>query len=414
MSAGVRAIFSRTAVVCALVIGVAELAVVFTRPGWIGFLGYTLEWSNAGLFLASPLIAGASAFIARTYLSPEVVAISGARTGRGATRVIVTAWLRVLVVALTSHGLVMLTALGVTAAFGPSGRVAWEPFAYAAMSIAMACAIGIALGAVLPHLWSAALAAVVTYAMWYLSATTDAALPVQVGGATISLAGLGYSPRTLGLLALSAVIVTTTFLSVAVAALRWQAFTKSLVVFATAVLCVTVVGTLAGSRTDLGRFEALREVGYSCAGTAPEICLAEVHTARLEETARRVDAAADPLRRAGVDLSDVVLREELGHSRSGTDGVLLLPLGQLNGIDASDSDYAHSLLRPTNCPVYFAAEMTAELERLLAAAQLLGDWMGSRIEGTAPQLQDAQVRQLYAGLRDCSVSEASLRSAGVR
>lgn len=409
-----RATLSRTSLVCGAVIAAAELAVVFTRAGWIGFLGYTPEWANAGLFLASPLIAGASAFIGRAYLSSEVIALTGARTFWGASRVIVAAWVRVLVVALASHGLVMLIALGVSLAFGPSGQVPWQPFAYAVLPIVVACAIGVALGAVLPHLWSAALTVVVTYGIWYVTAATDGALPVQTGGATISLAGLGYSTTTLVTLLVSAVIVTTAFLSVAVAAIRWQAFTKSALALAAAVLCVTVAGTLVGARTDLDRFEVVREVEYSCTGSAPQICLAEAHSARLDETARRVDAAAAPLRGAGVDLSDVVLREEDGNALPGPDGVLLLPFSRLNGLDASDADYAHSLLRPTSCEDYFASEMTSGLDLLLTAAQILGDWLDSHVEGGDSQLRDDQARELYAGLRKCSVTEASLRSAGVR
>jgi hypothetical protein len=414
VNAGLRSIFSRMSFVCAAVIGTAELAVVFTRTSWIGLLGYTPEWSNAGLFLAAPLIAGASAFLAQTGLSGEVAAITGARTRRGATRVIVAAWLRVLVIALTTHLVVMLVALAVSAAFGASGDVTWEPFAYAAMPIAVSCAIGIALGAVLPHLWSAPLAIVVTYGMWYFAATTGAVLPVDVGGATISLAGLRYSASALAVLLLAASTATAIFLSVAVVALRWQDFTRSLTVFAGAVLCVTVTATAIGSRSDLDRFEPHTEVGYSCSGSDPRICLTAPHTARLDETAARIDAAARPFRAAGIDLSGLVVREVTGESRSGPEGVLLLAFGQLNSIGVRDADYAHALLRPTNCEDYFAPEMTPALDRLLAASSLLGDWIDARAAGAEPHLRDDQARQLYEGLRACSVTEASLSSVGVR
>lgn len=409
-----RGTFSPSAIVCGAVVALAELVVVFSRTTWIGFLGYTPEWANAGQYLAGPLIAGACAFISRAHLSPELVALSGGRRWVGASRIVASAWVRTFVASLAAHALVMTVALATSAAFGASGRLAWEPFAYAAMPVAMACAIGLAVGAVFPSRWAAVVAVLVAYAAWYVAATTETVLPVNVGGATISLAGLAYSSEALTVSFLAAAVVTAALLAVAACAVRWQLFGRSLTLLASVLATANVVAALVGGQIGVDRFAAAQHPTFACAGSAPRICLAEEHSARLEATAHGVDAAARVFADAGVDLSGVVLREDVGDVAPGPGGVLLLEFGQLNGIGVGAAEYARALLRPSNCGEYFVSEPTAELDSLLTAAQLLDSWMSATLAGAKPELSSAEARELFKGLRACVVSGEALDSLRVR
>jgi hypothetical protein len=403
-----RGVLSRPAIFTALAFGAADILVVFTRTGWIGFLGYTPEWANAGLYVASPLVAGAAAFLCRGYFTPEVVAITGGPRLASATRAAVVAWLRVLTLALVTHLVVMLIALAVTIAFGASGTLGWEPFGYAFAPLAMACAIGIALSAAFPHVWAAVLAVLVTYAVWYLSATTESLVPVNVGGATISLAGLSYRSEALVASATAAFAVTAAFLTIAVAAIRLRSFAVGVTVFTFTTVFVVIAGSALGAHFPIERFEASEPGPFACAGAAPRVCLTSAHRARLEEIAREVESAGRLLTDAGVDLSGVVLREDVADGRPDADGVLLLPFGRLNGIDVGRGEYAHSLLRPTDCVEYYVPQPTLELERLFDAAEAVGEWIDARVRGAMPRLSEDQVRDLYEGLQACSVPARSL------
>jgi len=402
---GLRGLFSRASLICLIVFASADLLVLFTRSTWIGFLGYTPEWANAGLYVASPLIAGASAFLTRVYLSPELVAITRGRGLGPSIRTIASAWVRMVVLALIGHAAVMLIALLVSAFFGASGAIPWAPFVYAVMPISMACAIGVALAAIFPHVWSSGLAILTTYGLWYVVVISDAAIPANIGGATISLAGLQYRLSTLLILLAAAAVVTATFLTVAVLAVRRQSFPRSLTAFAVACFCLVLVGTVAGGHTSGATFEPSQQVDFVCEGSAPRICLTVDHSARLSEVAAAVQRAAQPLRDAGVDMETLTLREGWGEGQAHPDGELLLGFGQLNGIGVTESDYAHALLQPASCADYFVEEPTPQLERLFTAAQLLAEWLDAKRAGTEPSLTDDRARELYDALRACSVDE---------
>lgn len=402
--------FSPTALICLVLFIAADTLVLFTRTSWIGFLGYTPEWTNAGLYVLSPLFAGVAAFLSRTYLSSEVVAISSGRSLWGSTATVAAAWLRVVTLALLGHGVVMTVALSVSMLFGPSGAITWEPFVYAIMPTAMACALGVAFAAILPQLWSSVLALISAYALWYVAVVYGAAIPVNIGGATVSLAGLQYRLDILIALSIAAALVTTMFLTVAVVAVRTQSFGKGLAGFVAAALCFVLVGTIAGARIEATRFETSPDPTFTCAGSAPDVCTTVEHSTRLAETAIAIDRAAEMLRSADVSMAGLVLREETTNSGPGKEGVLLLQFGQLNGIGMTEADYANALLRPANCDEYYAPEPTVELDRLLIASQLVGDWMNAKLNSLRPVLNDDQVDDFYQALRVCSVGVELLDS----
>jgi hypothetical protein len=400
---GLRGVFSRPALICLAVIVAVDLLVTFTRTSWIGFLDYTWEWANAGLYVVAPLMAGASAFLQRRHFTPGIVHITGARRPAGAFKVAVTAWMRMVILFVFGHAVVLAISLGVSLQFGSSGVVFWQPLVYALLPIAIACAVGVSITAVLPTAWAGPLAVVATYLHWYLLVALDAAVPVNIGGATINIAGLQYRTDVLVVSVVTAAIVTSLFLIVCAYATRAQKFSRGLIAVGVAMSAVVVVGTLFGAWVSDSRFEAGGDVAYECDGAAPRVCLSAAHASRLGEIAEAVDGAAAHLRDVGVDLQGVVLREELVESAPGPEGVLMLPLDRLNGIGGTRTDYATSLTRPANCEAYYTPVITPGLDRLLTAAMLMDDWMVSVVDGSTAILKNGQVADVYKALRECAV-----------
>lgn len=393
-----------------VVLLLAELLVAFTRTTWIGFLGYTPEWANAGLYIASPLIAGIAAFVTRSYVTDDFIAVTGARRVTAASKVIVSAWARVVILALLAHALVMLTLIVVTLVFGASGAVHWEPFVYAVMPILMAAAIGTSLAAILPSLWSSAIAVVATYGIWYLLVINEAAVPVNIGGATIGLAGLSYDPIILAIMGLSAILVTALFLVVGVLAIRSRSLSRALWPFAAVAFAVILVGTIVGTQVGNAKFVSSGAPEFRCAGSAPQVCLTTDHDARLGEVAAGVDSVAGLLRDAGVDMTDVTLTETLVDSQPGEDGTLLMQFGQLNTIGTSREDYAQALLRPTTCAEYYTDKPTDALDRLFDGAGVVGQWLDAKMNDAETSITNAQVKALYTGLQECVIDSDILQS----
>jgi hypothetical protein len=312
------------------------------------------------------------------------------------------------------HVFVLVVAFAISLTFRASGAPAGHAFVYALLPIAMAAAIGTALAAVIPHLWSSVLAVVTTYALWYALVVNAAAVPVNVGGATINLAGLVYRGDMLLWSCAVGVVVTGLFLCIAAYAVRRQSFGQSLTAFALVTSAVIIGGTLAGTGMPSSRFKPADSVEFVCEGASPQVCLSDGHAARIRETAAGVQEAADVLTGVGVNLEGVVLREDLVESQPGEDGVLLMAFGQLNGIGTTELDYALSLVRPVDCAEYYREQPTPELDRLMSASGLIGDWLSSTMAGGSPPIADDLVAALYSELRECSVSEELLERVDLR
>lgn len=416
MHFGLRGMFGRSALLFACCIIVAELAVVFTRTSWIGFLGDSPEWANAGLYAAAPLVAGASAFLSNDYLATETIDLLSVKRPRARIRVILSAWLRVFILAITAHAFVMSTCLLITAMFGASGSVPWIPVVLGAMPLAIACALGIAVSTVTPHWSGGVVAIVVAYFFGYLSVVNASIIPVNVGGATINIAGLRYDETSFFIAGAVTFVVVTCFLFSSVVALSSTTYLASVSVLSATVFFVILGGVVASGLVTTSKFTP-SVVSYACDGDSPRVCVTEDHSARLSLISSRVRDAAEPLADIGVDLESIVLHEELSYPTPEVNGVLMLPHGKLNGIGLSPQDLTVTLLRPTNCDEYAVEEPTEDLDRLFEAARIVNDWIesksgrGQELGSNVPMPSDSRIRTLYSGLKACVVSETDLANA---
>ncbi|WP_105566119.1 hypothetical protein [Microbacterium halophytorum] len=405
-----KAWLSREILIGVALVALADALVVTTRVSWLGLFGYTAEWVNGALYVTSPLIAGSAAFTARSFLRPDVLALLGARTHRAIWRLVVRVWMRIAVVFAFAHYVVIGVALCATALFSGSGAVAWQPFVYALLPIGMAVAVGVAIAGVFPRTWGAVLAVVVSYSIWFVAVVTDSIVPINVGGATISLVGLSYSVAGLVVSCVAALVVTGSFLLAGLAALRTTSFAIRVSSVVGVAILIMVAGPAFGQFSRPSPFVPSAEPAFTCAGVAPRVCLTEPHATRIEDIANGIHSASTVLTRVGADLSDVTLYEETyerGHPNS---GVLMLSFQQLNGIGVSRQDFAYALLRPADCDDFYEADATPRVEHLLAATSLLQEWMDQSASGKQTSLTDAQALTLFNGLKSCEVRSDVLSS----
>jgi hypothetical protein len=383
--------------------------ILLTNLEWVGTLGSTLDWANAGLFLGGCMLAGITALLSNSYFAAGFRTVVQAQSVGSRIRLFTSVWLRNLIVGVVGHIVVSLVALAVTCTTGPTDTLQPIALIYAILPIGIFATFGTLVSAFAPHPAAAALAVGLAYLVCYNAATDTLQLPLVVGGVNGSLVGLQYSMSAAEIwvpvgLAVTAVLFAGGIV-VSLSRRGLAAAAAALVCGLLAFVGPSLVGVHLPTRVEL----ASASIGYLCAGHAPRVCLAEGHTWHLKDVADGVDAAAEPLERAGVDTSALTLREQ-GFRRNTTSGVLQLPTDEVSRADFSRRDYATALDQPTDCAAYWSGG-NGETTRLLKLEAALDDWIYARLsrdgrDAADASHDDAWARAAYSALTKCRVPAA--------
>jgi hypothetical protein len=398
----------------ATLIGLALFVVVdgiilVTNLGWVGELSSTLDWANAGLYLGGCMLAGVTALLSNSAFSSGFRTVAQVQSIGSRIRLFTSVWLRNLVIGFAGHIVVSVIAIAITFATGPTDALQPLAFVYALLPIAIFTTFGTLLSAFAPHPAVAALAVGLAYVVCYNAATGALQLPVVIGGVNGSLVGLQYSVSALAVWGLVGLAVTALLLVGGIlVSLSRRGLVAAVVALMFGVLAFvgpSLVGIHLPSRVELSS----APVQYLCAGEAPRVCLARGHTWHLTDVANGVDAAAEPLRRAGIDMTAVTLRDE-GFRRDLTSGVMQLSTDQLNRADFGQRDYATALDQPTDCAAYWGGG-SGETKQLLRLQTAVDDWIYARLSRNGEDAADAShddawARAAYSALTGCHVPAA--------
>ena len=386
--------------------------ILVTDLRWVGELGWTIEWANAGLFLSSSLLAGIAAFLSNPYFSPAFRHVMQAGSRPARARLFCSIWLRNLCLGVVGHAVVVGVALLATAVTGPTDAILPLAFLYSLLPILVFVSLGTLAGAYAPHPVVAALVLGLAYLISYNAATGVLQLPIVVGDQTAGMVGLEYTPSTAVLwsgvaFAMAGVLFCAGLL---VTLQRRGGIATGIVVLAC--LAAFVGPSIAGLHLP-GRVETTgRAISRVCAGSAPRVCLARGHTRNLATIARRVDAAAAPLRAAGVTFAGVRL-DEPGLAYAPGTAILSMSPADLNLADFSTRDYAKALTEPADCAAFWGtgAVQSTSAVRLLSLSEALTDWIYARLDRAGRDSanadhDDAWAKQAYSALAGCRVSAA--------
>lgn len=396
----------RPIIVIAVPFTLLDAFLLLTDDRWIGEFGWTVDWANGGLYLASSLLAGLSALVTVSYLGGARLLVSVSRVG--VLRLVGSLWLWTTSIALTCHAAVVGVALIVSATARPSDAVLPAAFGYAILSSPLATAAGVAFAAMIRSVIAAPVALAVAYLGSYAAALGTLQLPVMVGGQFTTMAGLAYDShalvqywlRTVGFVVLLGVLATA-----------WMAPRRTRL--------VSVIGAVAGA--GIVASAALLPVAPDritvgdtprliCAQGTPTVCVAAGHTRRLAELQRHITTAVQPMIAAGIPVVGRLEERPPIEPVDADAGVLDLPSSDLNALHVAAEGYADAVTLPRDCADYrHASPATDDLLKVHAA---LAAWLLGRLDGgatsQAARLPDSWARGAYADLRECKVESATL------
>jgi hypothetical protein len=375
---------------------------------WVGELGWTLEWANAGLYLASMVLAATSAYLSAPHLDDSFRTALQVRGVIASSVLFLTAWLRGLLVGLAGHGIVLGGALLWTASTSPTDAIRAESFVYALPPLLIFSALGAFVGIFFGRILAAGVAAALAFFLSYNAALSALSLPVMVGGYFATMTDVDYIPGQSQLFLASAAIIAVTIACAGVLALRGRG---QRVATAGAVLIVALGVTVPSFTTadHVNRVEAKTEpISYVCDDDADlRVCVSAGHTTQLDAIADGVRTAAEPLRQAGAALPDE-LRETSLNSPDGDWGVLDIPGSDLNSTPLSDINFASAVTAPSVCN-----HQTNDLGLIKVG---LTDWVAAQLDPAsatpATERSDAWVQAAYTSLRDCTVDGSLVEGSG--
>jgi hypothetical protein len=386
--------------------------VLVTDLRWVGELGWTVDWANAGLFVSSCLLAGLVAFVSNPYFTSGFRQVIQAGSGASRVRLFASVWLRNLALGLAGHALVVGVALVVTASTGPTDAILPLAFVYSLLPILIFVSLGTLASAYAPNPLIAVLVIGLAYLLSYNAASAGLQLPLVVGGDEAGMVGLEFSTSSAVIWAGVALAITGILF---VAGLLVSLARRSSIAAGVTVLAclVAFVGpTIAGVQLPSRVATTGKPLALVCAGSAPRVCVARGHTRQLTAIARHVEEATVPFRQAGVNFTGVRL-EEQGDTYVPGEAILDLSSSDLNLGDFTLRDYVQALTRPRDCAALWGAGGVSSTSstRLLDLAEALADWAYARLSPDGrdepnSHHNDAWALRAYTALAHCRVSAA--------
>jgi hypothetical protein len=386
--------------------------VLVTDLRWVGELGWTVDWANAGLFVSACLLAGLVAFVSNPYFASGFRRVAQADSGIARVRLFASVWLRNLVLGVAGHAVVVGVALVVTATTAPTDALQPLAFVYALLPILIFVSLGTLASAYAPNPLVSVLVIGLAYLLSYNAASAGLQLPLVVGGDEAGMVGLEFSASS-ALIWAGVALAITGILFVAglfVTLARRSSIAAGITVLACLVAFAgpTVAGIELPSRVQTTG----TPLALVCAGAAPRVCVARGHTRQLAAIARHVEEATVPFRQAGVNFTGVTL-EEQGETYVPGKAILDLSSSDLNLADFAERDYVQALTRPRDCAVLWGAGSVhaTSSTRLLDLANALTDWAYARLSPDGRDQPnshhgDAWALRAYTALAHCSVSSA--------
>ncbi|HEY4269357.1 MAG TPA: hypothetical protein VGM94_14335 [Galbitalea sp.] len=393
--------------------------VLVTDLRWVGELGWTVDWANAGLFVSASLLAGLVAFVSNPFFASGFRQVAQADSGIARVRLFASVWLRNLVLGLAGHAVVVGVALAITASTGPTDAILPLAFVYALLPIVIFVTLGTLASAYAPSPLVSVLVVGLAYLLSYNAASAGLQLPLVVGGEEAGMVGLEFS--TSSALVWAGVAFAITGILFVAGLLVALARRSSIAAGVTVLACLVAFAgpTLAGLHLPSRVETTGRPLALVCAGSAPRVCVARGHTRQLTRIAGRVDEATVPFRQAGVDFTGVSL-EEQGDSYVPGKGILDLSSSDLDLGDFAGRDYVQALTKPRDCAALWGDRIgngagdgrsATSSTRLLDLADALTDWGYARLSPagrTEPNSHhdDAWAHLAYTALAHCSVSSS--------
>lgn len=358
-----------------------DAAFLVTDLRWPGELAWTADWAQGGLFIAGAVLAGVVALSASQVLSPAALGVTTGGDGRAQARALGGLVARTSGWALVAHALVLVLALGITAAARPTDSLDVPYLLTAILPIVFYCAVGALAGALTSNRVVAALLAVgVVILVSYLGLFDVLPRALEVGGDIGTRVGWQYDWRVL---IAKQVVVLVYVLGLLVSA--WLVVRDRRAAAAWTGVATLVAAVLAGSVLSANdpRFVPRPDpVPALCSEGEPTVCLLEGHTRALDTFAEQLRDMLAPLVAVGADLPDRYEEPQPhGPLPPGIGAISVLNSGTLNSGAYTAEDLARAAAQPEDCPSLYGE---VPPDALMEAQTELRAWLEYRATGQVP------------------------------
>jgi hypothetical protein len=398
-----------------LIFAIIDSLLVVTDQWWVGELAATVEWANGGLFLGGPVLAGLIVITVSPYLRPSFLQLTGVvGQPRAIARLTFRLWIHSLLIGVIGHGVVMVTALIITAATAPTDRIKPEAFVYGALMIVFFTTLGLAVAAFVPGILGGVAAAAIGFALNYAGVGNFLPNFTSLGGHIGSMVGVSYQADTL-LSILFLTLLELVILLVVVFGRLWRNRLWAVAPISAAILLALPMTFQVGLGSNFDRLTVGQEsVLQVCTGDAPEICLAQGHTRNLPAIDRALRQVFDSMKRVGMDLPTRYEERIPGVETTQKVGIIDLRGESLNGAGFSPLEYSLAGTTPRDCPEFYG---TSPPTGLLQVQQALGYWLYARATGEyqvvvgaveIKNLDENWARSAFGDLHSCKVSDEAL------
>ncbi|WP_460627939.1 hypothetical protein [Intrasporangium mesophilum] len=416
-----RRLRTRLSAVALVIYAVVALVYTLARPAyWVGEWGWTVNWATGLVILLGPAVAGVAAMETARWRGAERTFVA---TGE-LPRHLVATWLTVLAPAVLVFCVHALVLLAVSATRAPTDLL--QPW-FALLGVgqlAVVAGVGMLLGRLFRPWVAVPLAVPTMYAVEILPkppAVPDVLVP---GASTGSIAGLVVSPAALFAQLALQLMLAVTLVALCVMLPR-RGSGRSLSAPAAAAACAGVVGAVLAARA-CHAFGALEDPyvarpTWSCAGTAPRVCLLDGNTAYLAEWASAMHVASRSPGVSGLSLPSE-FRQLPGRddAKFAGFGVVVGEGGLINVTPPRLSDVAQSLSTPANCADYYSDGST---NTGAVVRYWMSTWIANRIQpstdlalgdpklarwvaSTSTDEQDRFARDVYSRMKACTADDS--------
>ena len=382
---------------------------------WLGEWGWTVNWATGLVILLAPSVAGVAALETARWRETE-------RTLLGVDelpRHLVVTWLVVMVSAVAVfvlHGAVLIA---VSASRHPTDTLQPSFALLGIGQLGIAVGVGMLLGRLLRPWVAVPLAVPVMYLLEIVPKPAFVPDVLVPGASTGSIAGLVVDPPAL--VAQFAFQVMLAVTVVALCAVVGRRGRGRAVIAPVAALSGAVVAALACQVSGAVSDPYVARPAWTCAGSAPRVCLLRGNTAYLGEWASAMHGAAGASGVANLGVPDE-FRQLPGRDEQTLTGfgIIVGNGGLLNVGPPSSVDVADSLSSPSNCHDHYLADSA---NRGAIVRYWMSTWITHRISPD-PELrrqdpalarwvaatpladQDRFARSVYARMKDCTADDA--------
>ena len=394
-----------------VVVAVIDSTFLLTSTHWLGNFTNAVEWANGGLFVAGPLLVGATAFASQRYVSLNAQRLFGLTSTKISGRVVGSIFISTAVNGLAAHLLTIIAALVSTVLPWPSAVLAAPSLVYVLLPVVLYAGLATAVAVLVPNRWGVFVGVGATLILQYLTMNGSTAGLFVFGGAYETV-GYQYSgPAQLVFIAISVTLAGVSLVA-AVGGLGKHVRARTAVVILLSAIILTA-GKMPIPERMIASASATPQV---CSSGRPSFCVAEGHTRQFDDIVVGLTRAASALRESGVVLKARYEEPLAGHIIPKTVGSLNFGVA-LNTTPISDQDYAAALSVPMDCPELRARTLSARGTELLAEQTFAKYWIMYKL-GENPDVAgawsyssvpDRVISELYAALSSCSTPPEVLK-----